>query len=57
MISDKQGQEWVLQKLYDAGWRYYVKNAGGCLFLTTETPVIFNGRVDIFILLFVNCSR
>jgi hypothetical protein len=47
MISDKQGQEWVLQKLYDAGWRYYVKNAGGCSFLTTKTPVIFNGRVDV----------
>ena len=42
MISDEQGQEWVLRKLYDAGWRYYVKNAGGCSFLTTNTPVIFN---------------
>ena len=47
MITDKQGQEWVLRKLYDAGWRYYVKNAGGCSFLTTNTPVIFNGRVDV----------
>jgi hypothetical protein len=49
MISDKQGQEWVLRKLYDAGWRYYVKNAGGCSFLTTNTPVIFNDRVDIMV--------
>lgn len=47
MITDEQGQEWVLQKLYDAGWRYYVKNASGCSFLTTNTPVIFNGRVDV----------
>lgn len=47
MITDKQGQEWVLRNLYDAGWRYYVKNAGGCSFLTTNTPVIFNGRVDV----------
>ena len=49
MITDKQGQEWVLRKLYDAGWRYYVKNAGGCSFLTTNTPVIFNGRVDVMV--------
>lgn len=47
MITDKQGREWLLRKLYDDGWRYYVKNAGGCLFLTTNTPVIFNGRVDV----------
>ena len=49
MITDEQGQEWVLRKLYDAGWRYYVKNAGGCSFLTTNTPVIFNGRVDVMV--------
>lgn len=49
MITDKQCQEWVLRKLYDAGWRYYVKNAGGCSFLTTNTPVIFNGRVDVMV--------
>lgn len=49
MITDKQGQEWVLRKLYDAGWRYYVKNAGGCSFLTTNTPVIYNGRVDVMV--------
>ena len=49
MITDKQGQEWVLRKLYDAGWRYYVNNAGGCSFLTTNTPVIFNGRVDVMV--------
>lgn len=49
MITDKQGQEWVLRKLYDAGWRYYVKNAGGCSFLTTNIPVIFNGRVDVMV--------
>lgn len=49
MISDEQGQEWVLRKLYDAGWRYYVKSAGGCSFLTTNTPVIFNGRVDVMV--------
>ena len=47
MITDKQGREWLLRKLYDDGWRYYVKNASGCLFLTTNTPVIFNGRVDV----------
>lgn len=47
MITDEQGREWLLQKLYDDGWRYYVKNAGGGLFLTTNKPVIFNGRMNI----------
>lgn len=27
MITDKQGREWLLQKLYDDGWKYYVKNS------------------------------
>ena len=22
MITDKQGREWLLQKVYDAGWRF-----------------------------------
>lgn len=56
MISDEQGQEWVLRKLYDAGWRYYVKNAGGCSFLTTNTPVIFNGRVDVMVGGSIRCA-
>ncbi len=46
----------MLQKLYDAGWRYYVKNAGGCSFLTTKTPVIFNGRVDITVGSDIRCA-
>lgn len=49
MITDKQGQEWVLRKLYDAGWKYYVKNVGNTAFVTTNTPVIFNGRVDVMV--------
>ena len=56
MISDEQGQEWVLRKLYDAGWRYYVKNAGGCSFLTTNTQVIFNGRVDVMVGGSIRCA-
>lgn len=56
MISDEQGQEWVLRKLYDVGWRYYVKNAGGCSFLTTNTPVIFNGRVDVMVGGSIRCA-
>ena len=56
MISDEQGQEWVLRKLYDTGWRYYVKNAGGCSFLTTNTPVIFNGRVDVMVGGSIRCA-
>ena len=47
MITDKQGREWLLKKLYDDGWRYYVKNAGGCAFLTTKKPIMLENILDI----------
>lgn len=47
MITDKQGQEWLLQKLYDAGWRYYAKNVGGTTFLTTKKPIMIQGILEI----------
>ena len=47
MITDKQGREWLLQKLYDDGWRYYIKNAGGCAFLTTKKPITLKDILDI----------
>lgn len=47
MITDKQGQEWLLQKLYDAGWRYYAKNVGGTAFLTTKKPIMNQGILEI----------
>ena len=47
MITDKQGQEWLLQKLYDAGWRYYAKNIGGTAFLTTKKPIMNQGILEI----------
>lgn len=47
MITDKQGIEWLLQKLYDAGWRYYAKNVGGTAFLTTKKPIMGQGILEI----------
>lgn len=47
MINDKQGREWLLQKLYDDGWKYYVKNVGNIAFITTERPVVNDGILDI----------
>lgn len=47
MITDKQGQEWLLQKLYDDGWKYYVKNVGSTAFVTTKRPVMNDGILDI----------
>lgn len=47
MINDKQGREWVLQKLYDDEWRYYVKNIGGDVFLTRKKPVMIDNILDI----------
>lgn len=47
MISDKQGREWLLQKLYNDGWRYYAKNVGGTVFLTTKKPIMGQGILEI----------
>nr|DAV10338.1 MAG TPA: hypothetical protein [Caudoviricetes sp.] len=47
MISDKQGREWLLQKLYDEGWKYYIKNIGDTAFVTTKRPVTNGGILDI----------
>ena len=38
MITDKQGQEWLLQKLYDAGWRYLFEDYCGKVLATKERP-------------------
>lgn len=47
MITDEQGREWLLQKLYNDGWKYYVKNTGGTAFVTTKRPVMNDGILDI----------
>lgn len=47
MITDKEGQGWLLQKLYNDGWKYYVKNIGNTAFVTTKRPVMNDGILDI----------
>lgn len=47
MITDEQGMEWLFKKLYDDGWRYYVKNIGGVAYLTTKKPVMNGNILDI----------
>lgn len=47
MITDEQGREWLLQKLYDDGWRYYVRNIGGVAHLTTKKPVMTGNILEI----------
>lgn len=47
MITDKQGREWLLQKLYDEGWRYYLKASNGCMYLTKEKPSLFDDGKSI----------
>lgn len=39
MITDEQGREWLLQKLYDEGYRYCVKDGYGNVYLTNEKPL------------------
>lgn len=43
MITDEQGREWLLQKLYDAGWRYIVGGDGTFVYVTKNKPFIFSG--------------
>lgn len=43
MITDKQGREWLLQKLYDEGWRYMVGGDGIFIYLTKIKPLIIDG--------------
>lgn len=38
MISDEQGKKWLLQKLYDAGWRYLYGDYYGITCLTDKKP-------------------
>lgn len=47
MITDKQGREWLLQKLYDYGWRYYAKDISGCVFLTKKEPAMIDNILDV----------
>lgn len=42
MITDKQGREWLLQKLYDEGWRYMVGGDGIFIYLTKNKPLIID---------------
>lgn len=42
MITDEQGREWLLQKLYDEGWRYIVADNFENIFLTGEKPSMYD---------------
>nr|DAD61560.1 MAG TPA: hypothetical protein [Caudoviricetes sp.] len=43
MITDEQGREWLLQKLYDDGWRYIVGGDGTYVYITKDKPFILGG--------------
>lgn len=47
MITDKQGREWVLEKLYNVGWRYCVMDNDEGVYITNEKPIIYNGKMII----------
>lgn len=43
MITDEQGREWLLQKLYDEGWLYIVGGDGTFVYITKDKPFILDG--------------
>ena len=49
MITDKQGREWLLQKLYDDGWRCLVMDKYENVYLTNEKPSMFNDTGEVII--------
>ena len=54
MITDKQGREWLLQKLYDDGWQYCVMDNFDNLYLINEEPSMFDDEDKIRI---SSCKR
>lgn len=49
MITDEQGREWLLKKLYDDGWRYYVMDKYENIYLTNEKPYKFNDTGEMML--------
>ena len=43
MITDKQGREWLFQKLYNDGWRYIIGSNSTFIYLTKIKPLIIDG--------------
>lgn len=43
MITDEQGREWLLRKLYDDGWRYIIGGDGTFVYVTKNKPFILDG--------------
>lgn len=50
MISDELGKKWLLQKLYDDGWRYCACRYNGELYLTNTMPMVDmeSGYINIY---------
>lgn len=50
MTSDELGKKWLLQKLYDDGWRYCACRYNGELYLTNEIPMVDmeSGYINIY---------
>ena len=44
MITDEQGRKWLLQNLYDNGWKYLVKDDYGNMYLTNEKPSMYGNE-------------
>lgn len=50
MTSDELGKKWLLQKLYDDGWRYCACRYNGELYLTNTIPMVDmeSGYINIY---------
>ena len=46
MITDEQGRKWLMQKLYDRGYRYIFRANNHKLYITVSRPVLVGGDIN-----------
>ncbi len=46
MITDEQGRKWLMQKLYDRGYRYIFRSDNHKLYVTVSRPIVVGGDIN-----------
>lgn len=46
MITDEQGRKWLMQKLYDRGYRYIFRSNNHKLYVTVSRPIVVGGDIN-----------
>ncbi len=46
MITDEQGRKWLMQMLYDRGYRYIFRSNNHKLYITVSRPILVGGDIN-----------